>query len=66
MQVAYGPPGHRGVTHLMAVGDDAPKPGPDLKTIAKWAGIAWLVMWAVSGISPGLPKLHTRARPREW
>lgn len=27
MQVSYGPPGHRGVTHLMAVGaDDDPKP----------------------------------------
>jgi hypothetical protein len=23
MQVSYGPPGQRGVTHLMAVGDDA-------------------------------------------
>lgn len=47
MQVSYGPPGHRGVTHLMAVGaadlEDAPPVESALMLSAVTMGIASLL-----------------------
>jgi hypothetical protein len=55
----HAPMVRRGVTQLMYVGDDdavetATKPAPpNWGKIAKIAGIVWIAMWVVSGISPG-------------
>lgn len=61
MQVSYGPPGHRGVTHLMAVGDDDMASTPPIEkalivgAIATGAahvlGAKKLTGWAAIGIA---------------
>lgn len=43
MHLAYGPPGHKGVTHLMAVGADDLTPSPIERTV-KLAGGASLAV----------------------
>lgn len=39
MQIAYGPPGHKGVTHLMAVGADD-YPDAQLEHVVRVGGLA--------------------------
>lgn len=61
----HAPYVRRGVTQLMYVGDDqavetATKPPVDLVRIAKIAGVAWVAMWILSGISPPAPNASRR------
>lgn len=39
MQVSYGPPGHKGVTHLVAVGDVGDWPHDDAEQSVMYASI---------------------------
>lgn len=51
MQLAYGPPGHKGVTHLMAVGADDLATCPVARTVrvAGGVGLALVLLGALTG-----------------
>jgi hypothetical protein len=44
MRVSYGPPGHKGVTRLMAVGDDDAPPADGALLVAAGAGILGMLL----------------------
>jgi hypothetical protein len=44
MRVSYGPPGHKGVTRLMAVGDDDGPPADGALLVAAGAGILGMLL----------------------
>ena len=46
MNISYGPPGHKGVTTLMAVGDDELEAHP-LEAAVKTGGYVALGVWAL-------------------
>ena len=73
MRVEYGPPGHKGVTEIMGVGDDGlpaelgPGPSPrilpgaeGLYHASKWVGIGATATWAYAA-SQGDKKLKRTA-----
>lgn len=76
MKIENHPPYvRRGVTQLMYVGDNdavdaavaSGKPaGPDLVRLAKIAGVVWVAMWVLSGISPSRPRLRSRRVSTRW
>lgn len=51
MQVSYGPPGHKGVTHLMAVGADEypPSEADRLVAFGAAAGVGLLLLGLLTG-----------------
>ena len=51
MQVSYGPPGHKGVSHLMAVGADELPPS-DTDRAVRWGGLAGAAL-AAFGMATG-------------
>lgn len=55
MQIAYGPPGHKGVTHLMAVGADDLTPSPIERTVKVAGGVSLAVL--LLGALTGKPRL---------
>lgn len=62
MKVSYGSPGHRGVTHLMAIGDDgivtiaAPTGGPFAPFTAQRVGRV-AIATAIVGLVFGMPRV---------
>ena len=55
MKISYGSPGHRGVSHLMAVGADELGPTPTAQVVDR--GLAGAAIAAVAGAIFGMPKL---------
>lgn len=49
MQISYGPPGHRGVTHLVAVGDDADLDTTTTEAYVSGGGILAMLAGALLG-----------------
>ena len=59
MQVAYGTPGHRGVTHLMSVGEDEYGTSTDVLSVVRVGGMAAgaLLLLGVFGNRPRMTGL---------
>jgi len=55
MKISYGPPGHRGVSHLMAVGADELGPTPTAQAVDR--GMTGAVIATVAGAVLGMPRL---------
>lgn len=51
MKISYGTPGHRGVTHLVAVGDDVDAATTTIEKTVSGAGLAVAFLGALVGSS---------------